>query len=111
MDAESRDDNRANALLRFILWLATPTGILILLIGPLAVLNSEGFGDQPGAASESEHWRTVSWILMPLGAALSGLAAIGLFALRCRHRMSVQCDSGTVIESARMAISAGDPPD
>ena len=110
MTAGSEQDRQASAALRLMLWFAIPLGILILLLGPLALISSEGFGDKPGPASESEFWRTLSWIVMPFGAGLSGLGAFGLFVLRLRDRVSVERESKTVIESARKGMPSGKPP-
>lgn len=67
--------------LRLILSSAIAIGMILMVIGPLARLRNEGFGDSPGPVQVSKKWQQVSYILMPTGAAISIISATALFVI------------------------------
>jgi hypothetical protein len=76
----------ARSVVKFLLLF----GVLLILIGPIARMNNEGFGDSPGPISVSDYWQRVSYILMPLGAVLAVGSGIILFILDTHRSVDVE---------------------
>jgi len=53
-------------------------GFVLMLFGPCAYQSNEGFGDAPGPLPNSLRWRRVTYILVPVGAALTVTAGASL---------------------------------
>ena len=46
-------------------------GIAIMPIGPCMVVSNEGFGDPPRAIEISDRWKRLTYVLLPIGAAIA----------------------------------------
>lgn len=62
--------------IRLLLIVMMAIGLLLLLIGPLARIRNEGFGDTPGPTDVSAYWQKVSYVLIPLGAGIAIVSGI-----------------------------------
>ena len=60
-------------------------GMLVIPVGPCARISNEGFGDPPGPIARSRYWQRVSYVLIPVGAALAVGAAVALVILDRKH--------------------------
>ena len=67
---------QASRLLRSILKTTMAIGFLLMLVGPIARMNNEGFGDPSGSIQVSNYWERASYILIPTGAGIAILAAV-----------------------------------
>ncbi len=65
--------------IRWVLIATLLLGLVLIPLGPVARVLNEGFGDNPGFSSASEHWQRVSYLLIPLGVSLcrTGRTAAG----------------------------------
>lgn len=69
-------------------------GILTLFIGPCSFGFNEGFGGSPGPLTASLFWRKMTYILMPIGAAVAIGAGIALITIDKTRTDSEEADIG-----------------
>lgn len=65
--------------MRTFLKLLIVIGMLVFLFGPCMRISNEGFGGPPGSLAVSRMWTQISYVLMPVGAAVAIVSAVCLW--------------------------------
>lgn len=72
--------------LRPMLKVLMVVGFVLMLIGPVARIGNEGFGDVPGPIGDSDYWQQVAYVLIPAGISVILLAGLALVVADRRRR-------------------------